>query len=159
MSKVTKELRATGVPQTLLCGKGNDIKLVTVIPMRIVRHRYGKVIIHPGQTRGTPNSATGQSTVDGHLIKALARAVYWQELLNTGRVANIAELAQAEGIDKVRVQKTLKMAMLSPRLAEQIASGKGPVGLSFEFFVRKMLPGEWSEQELLMARRTACHRG
>ncbi len=158
MSKVTKELRATGLPQTLACGKGDDIKLVTVIPMRIVRHRYGKVIIHPGQTRGTPNSATGQSTVDGHLIKALARAVYWQELLNSGRVANIAELARAEGVETVRVQKTLKMAMLSPRLAEQIACGKGPVGLSFEFFVRKTLPGEWSEQESLMARRTAYRR-
>ena len=158
MSKVAKELCATGVPQTLVCGKGDNIKLVTVIPMRVVRHRYGKVIIHPGQTQGIPNNATGQSTVEGHLIKALARAVYWQELLDSGRVANIAELARAEGVETVRVQKTLKMAMLSPRLAEQIACGKGPVGLSFEFFVRKTLPGEWSEQESLMARRTAYRR-
>ena len=151
MSKVTKELRATGLPQSLACGNGDDIKLVTVIPMRIVRHRYGKVIIHPGQSQGAPHNATGHSTVDGHLIKALARAVYWQELLNSGRVANIVELAQAEGVETVRVQKTLKMAMLSPRLAEQIASGRGPVGLSFEFFVRRTLPGEWSEQESVMA--------
>ena len=150
MTKVTKELRATGVPQTVVCGKGNDINLVTVIPMRIVRHRYGKVIIHPGQTEGSPQCPGWKSMVDGHLIKALARAVYWQELLNTGRVANIAELAQAEGIDKVRVQKTLKMAMLSPRLAEQIASGKGPTGLSLEFFIRKSLPGDWSNQESAM---------
>ena len=159
MSKVAKALRATGVPQTLSCGKGDDIRLVTVIPMRVVRHRYGKMIIHPGQAQGPSNSASGQSTVDGHLIKALARAVYWQELLNTGRVANITELAQAVGLEKVRVQKTLKMAMLSPSLAERIASGRGPVGLSFEFFVRKMLPGDWAEQESLMARRTAYPRG
>ena len=89
--------------------------------------------------------------MDAKLIKALGRAVYWQHLIDTGRVANMTELARAEGMDKVRVHKILKLARLSPAIAERVACAKGPVGLSFEFFMRKQLPDSWEEQEALIA--------
>lgn len=57
----------------------------------------------------TPAHA-GTPAADVTLMRALARGLHWQQLLDAGKVANIAELATAEGIDKVRVQKTLKLA-------------------------------------------------
>jgi len=61
------------------------------------------------------------------------------------------ELAAQEGVDRVRVQKTLKLSRLVPELAEDIAAGRIPVGLSFEFFIRRELPDEWVTQRQVIA--------
>lgn len=151
MSKPTRVITATGNAQLVQSGRGDGVKLTTVIPMRIVRHRFNKVIIRPGHTTEPDGERNWQAAMDANLIKALSRAVFWQDLLDSGRVANISELAKAEGLEKMRVQKTLKMARLAPSVVERIARGKGPVGLSFEFFVRKLLPHDWQEQEALFA--------
>ena len=108
------------------------VKVTTFVPMRIVRHKTNRIIVQPGAN----GENTTRATVDATLLKALARGLYWQQLLDTGRVANIAELAAVEGLEKVRLQKTLKLARLSPDMVEGIASGRDPVGLSFEFFIR-----------------------
>jgi hypothetical protein len=150
MGRVNKALRATGTPKLSVRGTGDGTKLTTVIPMRIVRHRFSKVIVRPGPASQAEGDRNWQAAMDANLIKALARAVYWQDMLDSGGVANIVELAQAEGLEKMRIQKTLKMARLAPRIVEQIAQGKGPVGLSFEFFVRKHLSHDWTEQETVL---------
>jgi hypothetical protein len=103
----------------------------------VERHHATKVIISPEDENPRANAKPWQATMDAKLIKALGRAVYWQHLIDTGRVANMTELSRAEGMDKVRVHKILKLARLSPAIAERVACAKGPVGLSFEFFMRK----------------------
>ena len=55
-----------------------------------------------------------------------------------------------KGTDKVRVHKLMKLARLAPHYVEAIAKGKGPIGLSVQFFVRKTLPYHWGEQEELL---------
>lgn len=150
MSKIQKVLRTTGTAKMSVSGQGDAVKLTTVIPMRIVRHRFSKVIVRPTDVPNSEGERNWQAAMDAHLIKALARAVYWQDLLDTGRIANISELAKSEGLEKMRVQKTLKMARLAPAIVEQIARGQGPVGLSFEFFVRKPLPHDWAEQKVVL---------
>lgn len=147
MRRITRVLKTTGRPQVLERSESDCIQLITVIPMRVVRHRSSRVIIRSGFEGQPAGERQWQAEVDANLIKALARAVYWQDLLDTGRVVNITELAKSEGLEKMRIQKTLKMALLQPRIAEQIASGKAPTGLSFEFFVRKPLPFDWADQE------------
>ncbi len=147
MRRITRVLKTTGRPQVLKRSEADGIKLTTVIPMRVVRHRSSRVIIRPGFEGQPAGERQWQAEVDANLIKALARAVYWQDLLDTGRVVNITELAKSEGLEKMRIQKTLKMALLHPQIAEQIASGKAPTGLSFEFFVRRPLPFDWADQE------------
>jgi hypothetical protein len=150
MSRLRKVLRATGTAQLTVNGQGDQVRLTTVIPMRIVRHRFSKVIVRPSDVENSEGQRNWQGAMDAHLIKALSRAVYWQSLLDSGHVANIRELAKSEGLDKMRVQKTLKMARLAPAIVERIARGQGPVGLSFEFFVRKPLPHDWAEQEAVL---------
>lgn len=136
------ELRKMGLAQSRQRPTDTGVKLTTFIPMRIVRHKTNRVIVQPGAD-GEHATRTG---ADATLLKALARALYWQQLLDSGHVANIAELAAAEGLDKVRVQKTLKLARLAPDIAENIARGRDPVGLSLEFFIRHELPDDWDDQ-------------
>ena len=114
--------------------------------MRIVRHRTNRVIVHPGAD-GQPGMRTGQgAVVDPTLCKALSRAHHWRQLLDSGRLASVAELAAAERVDRVRIRKTLKLARLAPDFAEDTATGREPVGLSLEFFMRNELPDDWNEQ-------------
>lgn len=136
------ELRKMGSAQPRQQSTDTGVKLTTFIPMRIVRHKTNRVIVQPG----ADGEHTTRAGADATLLKALARALYWQQLLDSGRVANIAELAAAEGLDKVRVQKTLKLARLAPDIAENIARGRDPVGLSLEFFIRRELPDDWDAQ-------------
>ena len=121
-------------------------RLTNFNPKRIVCHKANCVIVHPGAD-GQPGTRAGQgAVVDPTLCKALSRAHYWQQLLDSGRLASVAELAAAERVDRVRIQKTLKVARLAPDIAEDIARGREPVGLSLEFFMRQELPDDWDEQ-------------
>jgi len=128
------------------------VKLTTFIPVRFVRHKAKKVVMYPTTDGRLPTPAhAGTPAADVTLMRALARGLHWQQLLDAGKVANIAELTTAEGIDKVRVQKTLKLARLAPDLVEDIARGQHPVGLALEFFIRQPLPDDWQEQRQVMA--------
>jgi hypothetical protein len=142
-------LQQTGDVQVRQIKHGEQLHLTTVIPIRIARHKFTKVIIQPGDVPGSTTN-NWQAQMDANLIKSLCKALYWQEQIDTGRVANLVDIAKREGMDKVRVHKIMKMARLAPRYVEAIAKGKGPIGLSLEFFVRKTLPPNWGEHEELM---------
>ncbi|HMW78692.1 MAG TPA: hypothetical protein PKA22_12900, partial [Rhodocyclaceae bacterium] len=86
------------------------------------------------------------TSVDENLMAALAKAFFWQEMLDSGRVKNMTELAKAEKIGLARMQKMLKLARLAPDIVEDIARGRQPVGLSLLFFVENPLPDDWSAQ-------------
>ena len=87
----------------------------------------------------------GQWTAVGvTLLKALSRAIYWQQPLHTGRVGSVADITAAGGMDRVMVHKSLKLARLAPDIAQDIARRREPVGLSQEFFIRRELPDEWN---------------
>ena len=79
-------------------------------------------------------------------MAALAKAFFWQEMLDSGRVKNMTELAKAEKIGLARMQKMLKLARLASDIVEDIARGRQPVGLSLLFFVENPLPDDWSAQ-------------
>lgn len=145
-------LRQTGRAESRTQKTDGEVKLTTFIPVRFVRHKAKKVVVHP-TTDGrlaTP-APLGSPTTDAALMRALARGLFWQQLLDEGKVTNIAELAAAEDIDKVRVQKTLKLARLAPDVVDDIARGRQPVGLALEFFVRNPLPDDWSAQRQSIA--------
>ncbi len=140
------EIRKTGRAQPRKHSTDAGVKLTTFIPMRIVRHKTNRVIVHPG-VDGQPGIRAGQGgVVDPTLCKALSRAHYWQQLLDSGRLASVAELAAVERVGRVRIQKILKLARLAPDIAEDVARGREPVGLSLEFFMRCELPDDWIEQ-------------
>ena len=126
----------------------DGIKLTTFIPVRFVRHKARKVVVEP-TTPGrmaTPLNPGQPMSVDANLMAALAKAFFWQELIDSGRVKNMTELAKAEKIGLARMQKMLKLARLAPDIVEDIARGRQPVGLSLLFFVENPLPDDWNAQ-------------
>lgn len=136
--------------QTLKLDQG--IKLTTFIPVRFVRHKARKVVVEPTPPgrMASPLNPGRPASVDENLMAALARAFFWQEMLDTGRAASAAEIAAREGVEKVRVQKIIRLARLAPDIVEDIARGRQPVGLSLEFFMRNPLPDDWDAQRSMI---------
>lgn len=147
-------LQDIGMPESREQVSQGEVRLTTFIPVRFVRHKARKVVVHAdarGRLQMPAQAGHGAPAADANLLQALARGLYWQQLLDEGRVSNVGEIAVAEGVDKARVQKLLKLARLAPDLAEDIARGQQPVGLSLEFFIRQPLPLDWEGQRGVIA--------
>ena len=58
------------------------------------------------------------------MVKAIARAFRWREMLENGSHATIAEIAAAEKINESYVGRVLRLTLLAPDIVEAILSGK-----------------------------------
>lgn len=145
-------LEQTGQAKSSTARLDEGIKLTTFIPVRFVRHKARKVVVEPttpGRMASRRNPGQG-AACDETLMKALAKGFFWQELLDSGRVSSIAEIAAHEGVEKVRVQKMLRLARLAPDVVEDVARGRQAVGLSLEFFMRNPMPDDWNAQRAVI---------
>lgn len=80
------------------------------------------------------------------LATMLALAWSWQKSIDDGCYPNGKELADALGIDRSRSSRTLRLAMLSPRIVHRIVSGDVPPTLTV-LRLRESIPLDWEEQE------------
>lgn len=78
-------------------------------------------------------------------MKAIARAFRWQELLENGTYATIAEIAEAEKINESYVGRLLRLTLLSPSVIESILSGTQRVPTILGTLMRAF-PTDWQEQ-------------
>ena len=78
---------------------------------------------------------------------ALARAFYWQHLLNEG-----ADIAKCEGLHHSTVNELLRLTLLDPAIIQRILAGQRPRCMSLLWFQRNPLPLDWMEQRELVAR-------
>jgi hypothetical protein len=83
----------------------DDETLVVRIPMRFKRRGGRKRIVAANGSAIVPSS---KPQPDGTLVKALARAWRWQELLDEGVYASVSEIGDAENISKSYVSWTIR---------------------------------------------------
>lgn len=117
--------------------------LTVHVPMTFRRRGGRKLIVTPDGSAMPPVPSRAQ--IDNVLIKALARAVRWQRLLDQGVCSTIKEIASRERIDPSYVGDVLRLTLLAPDVAEMILDGRQPPTLQFES-LRKSLPLLWEEQ-------------
>jgi hypothetical protein len=98
-------------------------QMLTVrVPLADRKPRGGrKLILTPG---GMVNR--GASAADTTLVKALARALRWRKILETGRYVTIDELAAAEKINSSYVSRLLRLTLLALDIVEAILDGRQP---------------------------------
>lgn len=113
------------------------------VPMTFRRRGGRKLIVAPDGS-ALP-AAPSRIQIDNVLLKALARAVRWQRLLDQGVCSTIKEIASREKIDPSYVGDVLRLTLLSPDIVEMILEGRQPPGLQFEQ-LRKSFPFEWHAQ-------------
>jgi hypothetical protein len=85
------------------------------------------------------------------LIKAIARANLWRQMLLSGEVNSTEALAKGFGQDRGHVARTLTLAFLSPALMRVIVHGEQPASLCLTHLLAADLPVSWHAQEVLLA--------
>ncbi len=116
-----------------------DESLETFVPL--VFHR-----------RGVQRVATDDRHIhDVKLIDGLARAFYWQHLLDTGAMASGSAVARAEKLHSSVVNELLRLTLLAPDIIERVMAGRQPRRLTLMWFQRNRLPVDWQAQRQIMA--------
>jgi hypothetical protein len=111
----------------------SDERTITVrIPIAI-RRRGGKKLVLAPDGKSVP---TFSRQPDNSMVKALARAFRWQQLLETGTYATIVEIAEAEKINEAYVGRILRLTLLAPDTIELIVSGRNPSNLDLASLMR-----------------------
>ena len=103
--------------------------------------------------RGVQLVATDERSVhDVTLLDGVARAFYWQHLLNTGAMQSGSAIARAEKLHPSVVNELLRLTLLAPDIIEQFMAGKQPRRLTLIWFQRNPLPVAWEAQRQIVKR-------
>jgi hypothetical protein len=123
-----------------------DGSTITVrIPMNWKRRGGRKVIIAPD---GGDAWAPTKPPPDETLIRALARAHRWKQLIEDGIYRSAAEIAEAEGVTRSYVDRLLRLTLLAPDIQEAILEGRQAKALQLEELT-DALPSQWEKQRAL----------
>jgi hypothetical protein len=121
-----------------------DSRTITVrIPISIRRRGGRKLVVAPDGT-SSPWQAPCRR-IDDAMVKAIARAFRWREMLESGRCATIAEIAAAEKINESYVGRILRLTLLAPDIVQAILSGQQPAELQLDTLMRRF-PILWNAQ-------------
>jgi hypothetical protein len=122
-----------------------DISTVTVrVPMTIRRRGGRKLVIAPDGIEVLAVRVTRH--VDNAMVKAIARAFRWRNMLESGQYQTIREIAAAEKINETYVGRVLRLTLLAPDIVEAILNGRQPAGLQLDGLMKR-LPVGWREQQ------------
>ena len=107
------------------------------------------------RTKGRLQADDGGPWHDARIVEAIARAHYWQGLLDDGMFASISDLARAEGLQPTTVVKLLRLARLAPDVIESVMAGEQPRRLTLYWLQRHGLqrhdiPMAWGQQRVVL---------
>jgi len=84
--------------------------------------------------------------IDNAMVKAIARAFRWREMLENGTYATIAEIAVAESINESYVGRLLRLTLLAPDLVEKILNGRQHAKITLATLMQPF-PVDWKAQQ------------
>jgi site-specific DNA recombinase len=122
--------------------KGIDASDLISLTIEAKMKRYGGVT----HIEVPPNSTTESiSKTKPALLKALARAHRWYEMVLDGKALDKQALARHAGMTERYVGKVFECAFLAPDIVESILQGRQPDDLTFAKLANE-IPLSWAEQ-------------
>jgi hypothetical protein len=108
----------------------------------------------------TPDGApwAPRPQVDNALVKALARAFRWRNMLDTGVHATLEDLARAKGLSPSYVSQILRLTLLAPKIVEAILDGRQPAELQLDDLLEGS-PLQWTPAERMLRDRRPAPAG
>ena len=64
------------------------------------------------------------------IVLNIARGFYWQEMIDSGKITNIRELAKIMNVNESYVGRTIRLTMLSPEIIHRAIRGTLPEDIS-----------------------------
>lgn len=119
-----------------------DRILTVSVPMKLAWRGSRKVVIAPDGTRAIP---APQATVVTTLVKAIARAYRWKDMMEGGAYASVTDLARAEKINDSYVCRMLRLTLLAPDIVETILDGRHATDVALNNLA-KPFSVEWQSQ-------------
>ncbi len=127
--------------------KEAPLRITTRIPLKLKRRPGQKTIQENLELAGgSTHDDAIDSSINAPLLQGLARAFYWQRLLDSGEVRSGTEIAKLEGLNPSTVNELLRITLLDPSLVERILEGKHSQKMSMMWFTRNVLPDVWNKQ-------------
>jgi hypothetical protein len=127
----------------------DDGRTVTVrVPISIRKRGGRRLVLAPDGTDIT--AAPVQRRIDSAMVKAIARAFRWRQMLESGEYQTIREIAVSEKINETYVGRVLRLSLLGPHIVETILTGQQPSGLQLDQLM-KIFPVEWEGQALCLS--------
>ena len=122
----------------------SDGRTMTVrVPMTMKRRGGRKLVLAPDGAEVAAAPVTRH--VDNAMVKVIARAFRWREMLENGTYATIREIAAAEKVNESYVGRVLRLTLLAPDMVEAILGGRQPAVLQLDQLLRRF-PVGWQEQ-------------
>jgi site-specific DNA recombinase len=123
-----------------------DDPMVMEIPVQFQRKAKRKRIMTPDGRNVVDMS---NENIDEALVKAIARAHRWQEMLDMREVKSISEIATQEDLPKSYASQVIKLTELAPDITNAILEGKQPATLQLKDLIKAgPLPLDWAEQRI-----------
>jgi len=122
----------------------DDGRTVTVRVPISIRKRGGRRLVLAPDGRDI-TAAPIHRHIDSAMVKAVARAFRWREMLENGAHPTIREIAGAEKISETYVGRVLQLTLLAPDIVEAISLGRQPTKLQLDALMKRF-PVEWDEQ-------------
>src|SRR5262245_28412723 len=130
-----------GGPHRCLAGAAPPPSVTITVPLNLRRRGGRKVILAPV---GTPQWNPAQHSVNDSVVKALARAFRWKQMIESGSYGSITELAAAEKINDSYVCRTLRLTLLAPDVVELLLDRRLPDLTLYKLM--KPFPALWRSQ-------------
>lgn len=122
----------------------DDGRTVTVrVPISIRRRGGRKLVLAPDGADIT--QVPTRRHIDNAMVKAVARAFRWRDMLENGTCATISEIAAAETINESYVGRVLRLTLLAPEIVEAILGGRQPAEMTLSVLMRQFSM-KWHQQ-------------
>jgi hypothetical protein len=132
--------------------ENGGLKITTFVPLQFKRRGVRKVVVAPANVEDPVTDRSRSPSLppshDSTLLRALGRGIYWQHLLDTGVVADTADIAKREGLHKTFVSDHLRLAILAPDLLERALRGELPRNVTLLGLRRDTLSISWVGQRM-----------
>jgi hypothetical protein len=125
----------------------SDGRTITVrVPISIRKRGGRKLVLMPDGLEHDPGKLRCRQ-VDNAMVKAIARAFRWREMLETGEYATVGEIAAHEQINESYVSRLLRLTLLAPDIVESIADGRQSPAMTLAKLMRRF-PIAWDKQRI-----------
>lgn len=140
--------------------KNDDGSITVHIPITFVKQGGKRYIITPPH----PLDDAPPGTVDTKgmtakprisILKALAQAFEWRDMIDRGEAHSSTELAKKLKVNESYFARILRLSLLAPDIIEALLDGKQPEKLTLGDLL-KSVPYDWSEQRIKYGFATAA---